>query len=103
MKPILMNTEMVRAILDGRKTVTRRVIHIPNCGYFMTEPPRVVSRYQTGDILYVRRYYLSLLAAISARAGCITTKRIMTLGLIAIETTAGIHPSTCPRRRRGYF
>lgn len=60
MKPILMNTEMVRAILDGRKTVTRRVIHIPNYGYFMTEPPRVVSRYQTGDILYVRETWTIL-------------------------------------------
>lgn len=52
--PILFNTDMVRAILDGRKTVTRRVIKYPKCGYFEFEPPKVAPRYHIGDILYVR-------------------------------------------------
>lgn len=78
-KPILYNTEMVRAILDGRKSCTRRLIKTRRkdaCGFYVTrrtdssfagiyeydenesmfdnplEPP-----YQPGDILYVREAF----------------------------------------------
>lgn len=78
-KPILFNTEMARAILDGRKSCTRRLIKTRRkdaCGFYVTrridgsfagiyeydenesmfdnplEPP-----YQPGDILYVRETF----------------------------------------------
>lgn len=70
MKPILFNTEMVRAILEGRKTATRRVVKPQpgsngmvkmsdqSCypGYWAeVDSERVIKPpYQSGDVLYVR-------------------------------------------------
>jgi hypothetical protein len=75
-KPILFNTEMVQAILDGRKTCTRRVVKTRRkdaCGFYVTKRPdgsftgvyeydedermfenQLIPLYKPGDILYVR-------------------------------------------------
>ena len=67
-KPILFNTEMVRANLDGRKCCTRRLIKhnvdaVLNSPYHMKHPEMedawLIGRlcrapYDPGDVLYIR-------------------------------------------------
>lgn len=73
-KPILFNTEMIRAILDGRKSCTRRILKhdvetILNSPYHKEHPEvedeQIISKlcmppYQPGDILYVRETWCAL-------------------------------------------
>ncbi len=80
MKPILFNTEMVKAILNGRKTQTRRVIPLKNndlifTGFVVSSTAKnregycafgknkeqdlefIKPKYKVGDVLYVKETF----------------------------------------------
>lgn len=72
MKPILFNSNMVRAILDGRKIVTRRVVKPQREDWFfykedesyfgsnLEQRYKVKEPYHIGDVLYVRETFCEL-------------------------------------------
>ena len=81
-KPILFNTEMVRAILDGRKSCTRRLVKPEPQGYFeVSEEPlyvydtdgnqgKITPPYQPGDILYVRETWHKYIKRVGKGESC---------------------------------
>lgn len=65
MKPILFSTEMIKALMNGTKTQTRRVAKVPETAYCkqgglvwydpeQNQETKRCPRYQPGDILWVR-------------------------------------------------
>lgn len=89
-KPIIFSTEMVQAILDGRKTMTRRVVKFPEgttgrlcrsgARDYLFYPSGIKNaRYKVGDVLWVRETFCAIpyeLEHIPIEGGHITTHKI---------------------------
>lgn len=82
-KPILFNTAMVQAILDGRKAMTRRVcvpltLNYPKGAYAEETPEQWLKRwnykpkYHAGDILWVRETWCKLFGLYHYRSDTLT-------------------------------
>lgn len=100
MKPILFNAQMVRAILDGRKTQTRRVVKFPEgmtgrlppggANYYLYYPCGIKwPMYHKGDMLWVRETWTSENGAFYYRADFDSDF------LDPCETLSGGYPGDC--------